>query len=131
MAKFSTLYLDARLNDLISRGKRLTLCSADPADYTAATQASPAGVYLGKTNPLTGANWAALGDDGLGGRKTKLQAIRVLVEYSGQATHFALVDDAAGVEMLLWSTPLLVPKQVLAGNTHNAAEIWIKEPQPT
>ena len=107
---------------LTSNGNKLTICSQEPATYTAANTTYALG---SKTSPAI----ASPSDRTGGGRKVTVSAISDgTVSASGTATHYAIVNTT-GSELL--ATGALSGSQVVtSGNTFTLTTFDIGIPDP-
>ena len=86
--KVDNTVLDAALNDMKNSVTRMTVCSAEPANFTAAN--------IGGADFLADATLAAadmiVSDGDTSGRKMRTATKTVTVDNTGTATHVALLD---------------------------------------
>lgn len=91
MPLYSDAAMDASLQHILDNADRIYLCSAEPTTFVEAQSTFRLGV---KTNPtLTGPL-----DGAVDGRKIEIDTFSDGVwEITGDATHYALVDETGGV----------------------------------
>ena len=111
MAFLSDRVLDLGLNVLDTEATHIYLCSAEPADFTAATTT----VALGNKNFGAGNAFTAPADGTPNGRKVSSVAITDgSITATGTATHYAVVDSINS--RLLAHNTLATPKLFTSGN---------------
>ena len=125
MAYLNDRVLDFGLSVLDAEASHLFICSAEPASYAQATgalalgsKALGAGGVFGPPAPRTG-----------GGRRVSSVAVSDgAVTGTGTATHWAVVDAAAG--RLLAAKALTAAQPVTAGNSFTLTSFDIEIPGP-
>lgn len=122
MSYLNDRVLDNGLSALTSEANKLTICNAEPANYTEANATYALG---SKTSPTVGAPAARAPS----GRKVGVSAISDgVVGASGTATHWALVDTVNS--RLLAAGALTASQAVTNGNAFTLTGFDIGIPGP-
>lgn len=120
MAFIADRVLDFGLNVLSTEANRLDICSSEPTSFAEATDTESLG---NKTN-LTISNPQARSPDGR--KVTVAQITDGVIDDSGTATHYAIVDTTNN--RLLITGTLDTPQVVTDGNTFTLASFDIGIP---
>jgi hypothetical protein len=123
MAWTRTEAADAYLNDSRSNTTRIYLCSRAPATFLEASSTYALGY---KATPTLG----AIGNRVGGGRQYTIAAITDgVASVSGTPTHFALVNQAGSVLLLVNSLKINIPIQAGTPWTSLPITISVKSPE--
>lgn len=117
MAMIGDAVLDAGLNYLISNSDYIVACIGTPADLTEAQTDYPTGKRAGQT-AITGADWSALANGDVSGRKAPFDGKDITISVSGitdlDVTTVAMVDSGTA---LLGIADLTTAKTVSTNDT--------------
>jgi hypothetical protein len=122
--KVDNSVLDAALNEIKTKVNKMTVCSAEPSDFTAANNGG--GVFLGDVAMAAGDFTIADGDTS--GRKcTVAQKAGVNVDATGTATHVALLNTLSNTLLYVTTSTSLA---LTSGSslTFGAWDIEIADP---